>query len=93
MGHCASKEMDERSVHAQSSLDSFFKGYMTGKELDRIVFHQLASYGFTDKNTLFCDCSCPDEINHDDPLEDISVVFHNRWGEVFKLGGLAGLPF
>jgi len=31
--------------------------------------------GFTDDNTLFADSSCPDEINHDDPDEDITSLF------------------
>jgi hypothetical protein len=31
--------------------------------------------GFTDENTLFADSSCPDEICHDDPEEDISSLF------------------
>ena len=49
--------------------------------------------GFTDENTLFADSSCPDEICHDDPDEDISSLFMKRWGEVFPLSGLAGMPF
>jgi hypothetical protein len=49
--------------------------------------------GFTAENTLFADSSCPDEINHDDPDEDITSLFAKRWGEMFPLGGLAGLPF
>ena len=49
--------------------------------------------GFTAENTLYADCSCPDEINHDDPEEDITSLMHTRWGECFPLGGLAGLPF
>jgi hypothetical protein len=49
--------------------------------------------GFTNENTLFADCSCPDEVNHDDPEEDITLLFHSRWGEIFPLGGLAGFPF
>jgi hypothetical protein len=58
-----------------------------------MVFEKLKSMGFTDANTLFADCSCPDEINHDDPLEDITSLMHTRWGEMFPLGGLAGFPF
>ena len=45
------------------------------------------------ENTLFADCSCPDEINHDDPDEDITSLFTKRWGEIFPLSGLAGFPF
>ena len=32
-------------------------------------------------------------MNHDDRSEDITSIFADRWGEVFPLGGLAGLPF
>jgi hypothetical protein len=42
---------------------------------------------------VFAQSSCPDELNHDDFNEDISRLMRNRYGEVFHLGGLAGLPF
>jgi len=58
-----------------------------------LIYDSLKGLGFTDDNTIFTDCSCPDEINHDDPCEDISSLFSKRWGEVFPLSGLAGLPF
>jgi hypothetical protein len=57
------------------------------------VFNCLSKYGFTDDNTLFADSTCPDEINHADPDQDITALFAKRWGELFPLGGLAGLPF
>jgi len=37
--------------------------------------------------------SCPDELNHDSISKDIVEMLGNRWGEVFHLGGLAGIPF
>lgn len=49
--------------------------------------------GFTDKNTLFADSSCPDEINHDNTEDDVTGLFQKRWGKLFPLGGLAGIPF
>ena len=49
--------------------------------------------GFTDENTLFSDSSCPDEINHNDINEVIPSLFQRRWGQVFPLSGLGGLPF
>ena len=58
-----------------------------------MVGEYLADHGFTDDNTLYADSSCPDEINHDDPKEDITSLFTAHWGEIFPLGGLAGLPF
>ena len=53
----------------------------------------MAIRGFASYDTMFADCTCPDEINHDNPDEDISSLFQKRWGEVYQLGGLAGLPF
>ena len=66
---------------------------MSGFNCDNKVGPYLESRGFTDANTLYCDSSCPDEINHNDPLEDITSIFQYRWGEIFPLGGLAGMPF
>ena len=66
---------------------------MKGKEAEAKVAKVLLAKGFTDDNTLYTDCSCPDELNHDDPGNDITSVFMKRWGEIFPLGGLAGLPF
>lgn len=70
-----------------------FPGATTGSIVDQIAWDQLSAMGFTNENTLFADCSCPDEINHDDPEEDITSLFQKRWGEIFPLGGLAGFPF
>ena len=53
----------------------------------------MKNQGLTAENTLFADSTCPDEVNHDDPEEDIGMLFSKRWGEIFPLGGLAGLPF
>lgn len=47
----------------------------------------------TKANTVFTQSSCPDELNHSDFDEDISLLMRQRWGEVFHLGGLAGVPF
>jgi len=77
----------------QAALDEYFPGALTGAETERLVYKTLAPMGFTADNTLFCDCSCPDEINHDNGDEDISMLFQNRWGEVFPLSGLGGMPF
>ena len=66
---------------------------MKGKTAEEAIFKVLNQLNFTEKNTLFADSSCPDEINHDDPDEDITSQFSKRWGEVFPLAGLAGLPF
>ena len=66
---------------------------MKGHEVDEAVFKKLSQEGFDADNTLYADCSCPDEINHDDPEEDITSLMTKRWGEIFPLSGLGGLPF
>lgn len=74
-------------------MSTSFPGSFSGHSVEAKVFEKLCSLGFNADNTLFSDCSCPDEVNHDDPTDDISSLFTHRWGEVFPLGGLAGLPF
>ena len=63
---------DEHSAATQASLDKWFAGAVNGKKAEENIFVQLSRLGFTDDNTLFADSSCPDEINHDDPDEDIT---------------------
>ena len=66
---------------------------MPGVRLDKLTARLLTKIGFTDDNTLFADSTCPDEINHNDHETDVTALFQRRWGELFPLGGLAGLPF
>lgn len=51
----------------------------------------LGRYGSTPENTLYAQSVCPDEVNHQSL--DITTVLQKGLGEVFHLGGLAGLPF
>lgn len=63
------------SKAATESLAKNFPNCMKGSEVDDLVYEKLVKEGFTPENTLYADCSCPDEINHDDPDEDISSLF------------------
>lgn len=40
---------------------------MRGTSVELIIYNALSKMGFTSKNTLFAESTCPDEINHDDP--------------------------
>lgn len=52
------------------------------------ILHDL---GFTPENTLFANSFCPDELNNmEGRLGDTMAKY---WGELFPLGGLAGIPF
>ena len=84
---------DNQSAACKQTLEKYFPGARTGADCDNLVGGCLQERGFTDENTLYTDSSCPDEINHDSPGEDITSIFQARWGEIFPLGGLAGLPF
>jgi hypothetical protein len=55
------------------------------------VANVLDQLGCTDENTLYAQSICPDEINHE--AGDITDLFSAYLGEVFHLGGLAGIPF
>eukprot|EP00566_Odontella_aurita_P013416 CAMPEP_0113563608 /NCGR_PEP_ID=MMETSP0015_2-20120614/21162_1 /TAXON_ID=2838 /ORGANISM="Odontella" /LENGTH=449 /DNA_ID=CAMNT_0000465605 /DNA_START=176 /DNA_END=1525 /DNA_ORIENTATION=- /assembly_acc=CAM_ASM_000160 len=47
--------------------------------------------GYTPENTLFAQSICPDEVNHEEG--DVTDLLASYCGEVFHMGGLAGIPF
>ena len=51
----------------------------------------LLAHGINSDNTLFAQSVCPDEINHE--VGDITSLLTRHLGEVFHMGGLAGVPF
>ena len=86
----------EQNVHTpetKQALDKYFKGAKHGDTIVNMACEALYQIGFTPENTLFAQSTCPDEVNHDNPAEDITTMLSQKWGEVFPLGGLAGLPF
>jgi hypothetical protein len=53
----------------------------------------MDSLGMDAANTILAESTCPDELNHDSLASDISSRMSYDLGEVFILGGLAGVPF
>lgn len=76
----------------KNTLNKYFDGYMTGVEADHLISEFLTKQGFKPKNTLYSDCVCPDEVNHDSSFE-ITSLLTRRYNGRFPLGGEAGLPF
>jgi hypothetical protein len=72
-------------------IEKHFPGAATGKEILAKVAPVIEKYGLTDDNTLFAQSVCPDEINHEEG--DTPDLFAKYLGEVFHMGGLAGIPF
>jgi hypothetical protein len=68
-----------------------FPGALPGDQILARVAAVIEKRGYTDDNTLFAQSVCPDEINHEEG--DITDLFTEYLGEVFHLGGLAGVPF
>jgi len=89
-----SASWDSRLTEAQvASLLAEFPLAQHGNVIEQRAFRKLSTMNFTSTNTLLAESSCPDEINADDKKNDIVYRFIERWGEVFSLGGLAGIPF
>lgn len=70
-----------------------FPNAWRNQALEQKVYDALIGHGFTDENTLFAHATCPDEVNYDEAQTDLCNIMHDRWGEKFTLGGLAGFPF
>lgn len=66
-------------------------GAIDGKHTLEKAIPSLQKRGCDSENTLFAQSICPDEINHDNA--DITTLFSKHMGEVFHMGGLAGVPF
>ena len=69
------KHKDELPPLTEETLLMYFPGAMEGKVAELHVASHLMKHGYNAENTLFADSSCPDEINHDDPGEDITSLF------------------
>jgi hypothetical protein len=81
--------VEKNEVH--ETITKYFPKAMSAKEILEKVKPVLAKYGFTDDNTLYAQSVCPDEINHQEG--DTPELFATYLGEVFHMGGLAGIPF
>ena len=82
-----------KSKKTIKALEQWFPGALRGTYCEEASFKALDKMGFTSENTLVADCSCPDEVNHSDPSQDITQLFKQRWGYVYPISNLAGLPF
>jgi hypothetical protein len=77
----------------KNSVDKHFKTALPGAVVAGKAIDHLKTHGVTPKNTIYAQSSCPDELNHDNYQQDISRILRDAYGEVFHLGGLAGVPF
>jgi hypothetical protein len=76
---------------ASEAIKLHFPGAGSSTEILGAVADVLKRIGCTNENTLFAQSLCPDEINHEE--DDISRLLQVHLGEVFHMGGLAGIPF
>jgi hypothetical protein len=81
----------EDFTHVLDAVEQHFPGAHGGSTTLECVKPIIAKLGLTDDNTLFAQSICPDEINHE--VGDIPNLFSSYLGEVFHMGGLAGIPF
>ena len=88
-GQClASYEKFESAI---KTVKKNFSGALDGETLHGAAVAELVKHGINGDNTLFAQSICPDEINHE--CGDVTNLFQEHLGEVFHMGGLAGLPF
>ena len=50
--------------------------------MDEKVSHELDVLGLSNKNTLYAESTCVDEVNRDNEDEDLSLIFSKRFGSV-----------
>lgn len=81
----------EDQAKCDANVRKFFKTAMRNDDVVRAAITISSRLGFDGPNTLFSHSCCPDEINHEEG--DITHALQTHFGEIFALGGLAGIPF
>ena len=81
----------DKALSVTELVQLHFPGSLPSADVLKQVSKAIEVRGFTPENTLFAQSVCPDEINHE--AGDITNLFSEYLGEVFHLGGLAGIPF
>ena len=81
----------QEKMNVLQRLWEHFPGAMSSAAVLESFKQVVEKRGYTDDNTLFAQSICPDEINHEEG--DITDLFTKYCGEVFHMGGLAGIPF
>lgn len=76
---------------AYAKVTHHFPGAQVGTDILQKADMLLLDHGCNGHNTLYAQSVCPDEINHESG--DITELFAKHMGEVFHMGGLAGIPF
>ena len=82
---------DQQSKETKIAVARYFAGALKGTLVEEVVFDKLREWGFSDENTIFGDCSCPDTNHHTDPSEDMSSLFKRRFSKQVSLAGKNGL--
>jgi hypothetical protein len=88
---CAQVILQKSSNASKTVVAANFPGALPGDQILAMVAAVVEKRGYTESNTLFAQSVCPDEINHEEG--DITNILTKYLGEVFHLGGLAGVPF
>ena len=71
--------------------ETYFPGSLSGEETLRKVTKTIEKLGITQENTFFADSVCPEALG--EGPGNLPDLFSQHLGEVFHLGGLAGIPF
>jgi hypothetical protein len=84
-------EIIQQYLDISAKAKKYFPGSRSGSWILKQAVRVMKAHGINNTNTLYSQSLCPDEINHE--VGDISQLFASYLGEVFHLGGLAGIPF
>lgn len=86
-------ELKKLSAAQERTMNEHFASAKPGAVFAHQANEVLKQAGLTPEQTVLAQSSCPDELNHDNVYADIPRILRDTWGEVFHLGGLAGIPF
>ena len=86
----ASNAEQARNI-CHAAVQKAFPGAIRNDDLMISIGRLTQRLGLSNDNTLFAHSTCPDEINQEEG--DITLLLRDEFGEMFIMGGLAGIPF
>jgi hypothetical protein len=64
----------EFSQEQRVNIEKHFTYALPGSHVEQMAFEAVQKIGLTEKNTAYTHSSCPDELNHNDPDQDITQL-------------------
>ena len=76
----------------KKTLSHHFENIVSSSQVALTLQAYLNQLGMNKDNTKVANSVCPEETNHENVSDDITVMLLEKFGDVYEFGGLGGIP-